>query len=147
MPHAGDNRLKNTIRKHDKLKSSQSIETLYRANQFVLSYPLKCYYSLSELKKDENAVLVAFTVPKRMFKYAVVRNRLKRRMREAYRLNYKKILESLFTQNQKQLQLLFIFIGKEITDYGSIEKSMQVQLSKINEKITTNHYTTLPYKS
>jgi hypothetical protein len=55
-------------------------------------------------------------------------------MREAYRLNYKNILQPFINQNDKQLQLLFIYIGKEISDYKSIEKNMQIILHKLNEK-------------
>ena len=135
MLHAVDNRLKNTFRKQDKLKSSLSIEKLYRANKFVLSYPLKCYYLFSEPAENQSNLRVAFTVPKKTFKKAVERNKLKRRMREAYRLNYRRIFEQFIIQNDKQLQLFMIYIGKEIADYGNIEKSMQTLLQKISEKI------------
>jgi len=132
MLHAVDKKLINTFRKQDKLKSSLTIETLYRANRFVISYPLKCYFLFSELTENQSSVRVAFTVPKKTFKKAVQRNVLKRRMREAYRLNYKKILELFINQNAQQLQLLIIYIGKEILDYGTIEKNIQIVLHKLN---------------
>ena len=125
MPHVADKHLKNTFRKHDKLKSSLEIETLYRENQSVVVYPLKCYYSFSEILEDKHIVRAAFTASKRTFKKAVERNSLKRRMREAYRLNYKKVFEAFMNQKEKQLKLFFIYIGKETLDYGCIEKSMQ----------------------
>jgi len=131
MLHAVDNKLKNSFRKQDKLKSSLTIEKLYHANSFVVSYPLKCYYSFTELTENQSSVRVAFTVPKKTFKNAVQRNLLKRRMREAYRLNFRKILESFTNQNVQQLQLLVIYIGKEILDYGTIEKNMQAVLEKL----------------
>jgi len=134
MLHAVDNKLKNTFRKQDKLKSSLSIETLYRANQFMVLYPLKCYFLFSELKESQSAIRVAFTVPKKTFKNAVQRSVLKRRMREAYRLNFRKILETIINQNVQQLQLLIIYIGKEMVDYGTIEKNMQTLLQKICNK-------------
>jgi len=127
--------MKTTFGKQDKLKSALTIETLYHANQFVVSFPLKCFYLFSEQTDEQKAVRVAFTVPKRTFKKAVERNQLKRRMREAYRLNYKKKLELCINQNDKQLQLLVIYIGKEKLDYGTIEKNMCDVLQKINEKM------------
>jgi len=135
MLHAVDKKLKNTFGKQDKLKSSLAIETLFRVNQFVISYPLKCFFLISELTENKTSVRVAFTVPKKTFKKAVERNLLKRRMREAYRLNYKNILELFFNQNNKQLQLLLIYLGKEMLDYETLEKNIQKILQKLNEKI------------
>ena len=128
MPHVADKHLKNTFRKHDKLKSSLEIEALYRENQSVVIYPLKCYYSFSEITDDKYLVRAAFTVPKRALKKAVERNSLKRRMREAYRLNYKKVFEAFMNQKEQQLKLFFIYVGKEILDYKCIEKSVQAIL-------------------
>jgi len=128
MPHAADKKLKNTFRKCDRLKSSLEIEVLYRENQFVVSYPLKCYYQFSETTENSChicGIRAAFAVPKKIFKHAVDRNTIKRRMREAFRLNYKKIFEEFITQNDKQLKLFFIYVGKEMLDYRSIENSMQ----------------------
>jgi ribonuclease P protein component len=135
MPHAADNQPNNSFPKRDKLKSSLTIEKLYSTHQFLISYPLKCYFLLSPLTEDKSSVRVAFTAPKKTFKKAVERNTLKRRMREAYRLNYKIILEQFINQKDKSLQLLFIYIGKEVSDYQSIEKNMQTILQKLNEKI------------
>jgi ribonuclease P protein component len=128
MPHAADKALKDTLQKKDRLKSSLEIEAIYRENKFVVSYPLKCYYSFSKIEENKRTIRVAFAVPKKVFKLAVDRNLLKRRMREAYRLNYKKNFLSFLEQNEKQLGIFFIYIGKEILDFKSIEKSMSFVL-------------------
>jgi len=135
MPHVADKKLKNTFRKYDKLKSSLEIEALYRENQSVTVYPLKCYYSFSEITEDKHIVRAAFTVSKRTFKKAVERNALKRKMREAYRLNYKSVFEVFMNQKEKQLKLFFIYIGKETLDYRCIDKSMQAILKVINVEL------------
>jgi hypothetical protein len=54
-------------------------------------------------------------------------------MREAYRLNYKKIFELFVNQNSKQLKLFIIYVGKEMVDYGIIEKSMVIVLEKVGQ--------------
>jgi len=131
MPRDADKEQKNTLKKKDKLKSSLIIEALYKENRFVVSYPLKCFYSFTEAKQDKPAVSVAFTVPKKTFKLAVDRNALKRRVREAYRLNYKKVFESFIEQNEKQLHLFFIYIGKEEASYSCIEEAMQKMLKRL----------------
>jgi ribonuclease P protein component len=131
MPLAADKILKNSLKKNDRLKSSIEIDALYRENKFVISYPLKCYYSFSEKTAHKNVVRVAFSVPKRIFKHAVERNKIKRRIREAYRLNYKKIFETFITQDDKQLKLFIIYIGKEVLDYTNIDTNLQSVLQKI----------------
>jgi ribonuclease P protein component len=135
MPPAEDNISRNTFCKHDRLKSSLAIEELYREGRSIISYPLKCYYSMSEIIGKECIIRVAFTVPKKTFKKAVDRNTLKRRMREAYRLNFRTIFETFIKQNNKQLQLFFIYIGKESLNYESIEKGLKEGLNNLKFKI------------
>jgi len=132
MPPAADKKTKNTLRKINKLKSAIAIETIYSENQFIVSYPLKCFYSFLNNSDNISTVKVAFTVPKRIFKNAVDRNKLKRRMRESYRLNYKTILD-FPNKNEKQLLLFFIYIGKEKLPYTTIEKSMRIVLQKLRK--------------
>jgi ribonuclease P protein component len=139
MPHVADKKMKNTFRKHDRLKSSLEIEALYRENKFVIAYPVKCYYSFSEIAENRHVVRAAFAVPKKIFKRAVERNTLKRRIREAYRLNYREMLEVFIDKKDKQLKLFFIYIGKEMMDFGVIEKSMLIilkstQMTQIKKK-------------
>jgi ribonuclease P protein component len=138
MQPAADNTSKNSFKKRDRLKSSLEIDALYRENKFTVSYPLKCYYSFSECNESKSAIRAAFSVPKKTFKHAVDRNTIKRRMREAYRLNYKKIFETFLNQNNKQLKLFFIYIGKETLDYSCIEKNMQTILQKVEGLYITN---------
>ncbi|MDR2971297.1 MAG: ribonuclease P protein component [Bacteroidales bacterium] len=134
MLPVADNRSKFTLRKHDKLKSSLEIEALYRDNQYIVSYPLKCHYSFTVINADHSILSVAFVVPKKTYKLATERNRIKRRMREAYRLHYKTIFEQFLLQNEKQLKLFFIYVGKEISDYSIIEKNMNFVLEKLITK-------------
>jgi len=131
MLPAADNILKNTFRKRNKLKSSIEIDALYRENHFIVSHPLKCCYSFSEIQEISPNLRVAFAVPKKTFKHATARNTLKRRMRETFRLNFKKQLLPFLYQNEKQLKLFFIYVGKEIFDYENIEKSMILILKKL----------------
>ncbi|MCL2168300.1 MAG: ribonuclease P protein component [Lentimicrobiaceae bacterium] len=128
MPPAADNKLKRSFQKRDRLKSSVEIEDLYRENQFIVSYPLKCYYSFSDRKEKSSILQVAFAVPKKKFKHAIDRNTLKRRMRESYRLNYQTMFESIINQNEKQLKFFIIYIGNEILNYACIDKALKEAL-------------------
>jgi len=68
-------------------------------------------------------VQVAFTVPKKKFKRAVDRNLLKRRMREAYRLN-KSLIEEKNQSKLKELSIIFIYSSQEILSTEKIESAM-----------------------
>lgn len=74
---------------------------------------------------------VSFSVSKKSFKRAVIRNLLKRRLREAYRLNKPAFYASI--PEGQQIAIMFIYTCKEVKDYQSIEKGMQKALKKLGE--------------
>ncbi|SRX72569.1 Ribonuclease P protein component [Aequorivita antarctica] len=78
--------------------------------------------------------LAAFAVPKRNFKSAVDRNRVKRQLREAYRLN-KHILEEI---HGKKFVMLFLFLGKVKPQYAEVEKAMVKLLKKLHDEMSQN---------
>jgi len=77
---------------------------------------------------------MAVSVPKRLFKKAVDRNLLKRRIREAYRLN-KTDLCDLVLRKDLKLILLIQYQHREITDYHVIEEALLLGLRKLAEKL------------
>ena len=77
---------------------------------------------------------MAVSVPKRLFKNAVDRNLLKRRIREAYRLN-KRDLYSLLQQKERNLKLVIQYQHKEIKEFKTIEDALIIGLSKLADKL------------
>ena len=122
-----------TLHKEERLCSQKTIGDLFTSGESFLAYPLKVVFLKTELSKPF-PVQAAFTVSKRNFKHAVKRNILKRRMREAYRLNktgfYKEI-----AAKELQLAIMFVYIGKDIAEYTTIEKAMISALKKILGKL------------
>lgn len=122
-----------TLQKDERLCSQKIIEELFTSGESFLSYPLKVVFLKTELPTTLPAQ-AAFTVSKRNFKRAVKRNLLKRRMREAYRLNKPGFYHEITAKNA-QIATMFVYVGKDIIEYSAIEKAMISALKKVVAKI------------
>ena len=112
----------NSFPKSEKLYGKYAVEQLYKeGNRFVV-WPLRITYV--EAPDGENRVLV--WAPKSLFKHAVNRNRLRRQMREAYRLN-----KHILAPSMKRYHLSFNYLDKNMHAYASIEKATRKALTKI----------------
>jgi ribonuclease P protein component len=91
-------------------------------------YPIRAVIVRAE-PTDTEKFKAGFSVSKRLYKKAVDRNRVKRIMREAFRLHMA-ILEDFPFEN-KQLHIMFMYIGKEIHPYAQIAQAMKRLLKKM----------------
>ncbi|MDB4215841.1 ribonuclease P protein component [bacterium] len=112
-----------TFQKHQKLKSRKDIKALFEEGQIVTKYPVKLLW-LTLGNQDTRA---GFAVAKRNFKSAVTRNKIKRLMREAYRLQKQEIQG----QDKKTFTLLFLYIGKDVASFKTIDKAVLGALKKL----------------
>lgn len=111
-----------TFRKSERLCSRKVIENLVSKGKNIYVHPLRLMWLT--IPKNENAqTQVAFSVPKRIFKDANERNRIKRHLREAYRKN-KSYLIAFLSKYELNLVLLFVYTGKEIAPYAETEKTI-----------------------
>ena len=124
--------MKYTFQKTERLSSKKNINQLFEKGSektdSVFLYPFRVVY-LSELNKESENVAILISVSKRSFKKAVDRTKIKRRIKEAYRLN-----KLIFYQNPLQQlppHIAFIYVGKEIIPYSNIESKMKLVLLKI----------------
>lgn len=130
----------NTLRKAERLDRKKVIEKMFAGGARSFSvFPLRVVYlPVDEL---EATVSILVSVSKRHFKRAVKRNRVKRQIREAYRLNKHALLDAL-DKRRKRLAVAFIYLSDEQVDSSVIEERMKTALARIVEKITAVHNVT-----
>ena len=116
--------------KKERLCSRLQLEQLLTLKQSVFSYPLKCYFQFLPSSSENEVCRMAVSVPKKLEKTAVGRNRIKRWVREAYRLN-KHLLCRKISGSGEVVNMLFVCVGKEKLTYAVIEKSVMEILSKL----------------
>lgn len=106
---------------------------MFSSGKSIKQYPLILYHGLEKLPEDVPCQ-VGFTVPKRIFRRAVDRNRIKRLMREAYRLNKKRHYEDLLAAEQ-QAALMIVYIGKEKPEFELVEDRIKTLLKRFSLEI------------
>ena len=124
-----------SFRKNERITSKVLLQNIIGKGTTLFLYPLKCYALFFSVNDGKSVNQMAIAVPKRIFKKAVDRNRVKRIVREAYRLNNKQILLPLNTDKTRKIALLFVFVGKEMPDYRLIEKVMVDLLKKVSQLV------------
>lgn len=135
-----------TLRKSAKLRHRSLIERVFSEGESLYAYPLRIsarFLSEEELKanfKDHvpdriGPVQIMLTVPKKKRKHAVDRVLIRRRVREAFRLNCRELRETVSSSDSvRTLSLALIYISDKNEDYKKIEKSVRRLLRKLNEK-------------
>ena len=118
--------------KKERLSSRKSISFLFQSGKAVYAPPLKLLF-IKATGITQPAV-ATISVPKRLFKRAVDRNLLKRRIREAYRLN-KSGFYSRLKESNRQVHIVIQYQQKEIVDYQTIEKGLKKGLERILMKL------------
>lgn len=121
--------------KKEKLKSKIIIDRLFAEGNSLKKYPLRLIFL--QLDNPAEAVNKAgVSVPKRIFKRAVDRIKIKRLMREAYRKN-----KYLVTSNlENSYALMFIYTGREINDYSRIYRATQDLLKNLVEQENSRNH-------
>lgn len=115
--------------KEYKLCSKKLIDEVFESGATVKSYPLIAKYKTAELKSDTSFQMV-ISAPKRTFKNAFQRNRIKRLCKEAIRMN-KKVLEEYLTNKKLKLGICLIYSAKEELNIELLNRKTQKLFTKI----------------
>lgn len=132
--------------KGEKLRHRTLVEGLFEKGKTVYEYPLRLTYRIVPAREIAEAfrdgapprlgrLQMLVTVPKKKLRHAVDRVLMRRRIREAYRLNRIPLLHSVLAAPDVCVELAFIYLHKGETDYASVEKKMKRLLVRIENEV------------
>lgn len=121
------------FKKSEKLKSKKLIEKLFLEGRAVTTFPLRLVYLQTSFKDGVN-IKTGVSVSKRNFKKAVDRNRIKRLLREVYRLNKDLYFNNITTQ----YAFMILYIGSEELEFITLEAKMKLLFEKFNKIVSIN---------
>jgi ribonuclease P protein component len=114
--------------KSHRLHLKKEIDQLFLSGKQMRQFPVNVIYRFGQTQKVP--VQMAVSVPKKIIKSAVHRNRIKRQIREVYRLNSVS-MRNYFESKQTALQLMFIYTGKVSPDYAVLETKIILILQRL----------------
>ena len=120
----------NSLTKPERLHSYGAIRRLFKEGRSGFVYPFRYLYYVEDAASPEAAIL--FSTPKKFHKRANKRNVLRRRMREAYRLNNEELHTSL---GNRRLEFAIVYSSKTVHDYKTIENGVKRVLQQILESL------------
>ena len=125
--------MRQTYGRRERLKSRKLIEALFRSGAWLAEDPVKLVYLFTPLNA-EGPAQAGVSVSKKVLKRAVDRNRVKRQMREAYRMNKTGLYEHLIKE-ESQCAMMFIYKGAADVDSSLIEK----KICKLLQRLLKEH--------
>lgn len=123
-----------SLTRAERMRGDKVISALFTEGRTGFVFPFKYYYLETEGATYDAPVAMLVSVPKRIFKRAVKRNLLKRRMREAYRIE-KKSLADVCREKGKKLHIAFVYTSKEEIGFGRVHVSMRRVLAAVEKDI------------
>lgn len=116
--------------KTERLKSRRQIDTLFAAGRSFAVFPIRVTYQFFPAE-EKSRLQIGVTVSKRNFKKAVHRNRIKRLLREAYRVQ-KEALQNELEEAGKSGAVFFLYTGKTLPLYNEVIAAMAKCLEKLS---------------
>ena len=128
-----------TLSQAERIAGKKQVDALFGGHNHSLSaFPVRLVYVEQALCDGEAQVKILVSVPKRYFKRAVKRNRVKRLLREAYRHNKHILLERLSSVSDRQMLLAFIWIDNRLCDSATVNQRVAGLLERLAERVNPN---------
>jgi len=129
-----------TYQKKDKLKSRKQTQFLFSKGTAITMHPIRLLYTIEKVEAGifPNGLLQAGVgAPSRQFRKAVQRNRVKRLLREGYRLEKPNFTNGLSLTNTR-LNLFFLYVDVNVQTQQQIQTSIKLILQKLADKLKSN---------
>lgn len=127
-----------TLKKEERISSRKLTDKLFgkSGSKAMSAFPLRMVYTMCDKQdNDEPQAKMLVSVPKRYFKRAVKRNRVKRQVREAYRKNKHLLATPMQDNPDKYVALAFIWIDDKLHNTQEVEQKVQNLLNRLGEKL------------
>lgn len=122
-----------TLSKEERICSKKLINELFTGNgRSMTAFPLRVVFMKRTIIDDQPRAAMLVSVPKRYFKHAVDRNRVKRQVREAFRRNKSMITQNL-TDDHESVAMAFVWLTNEKYPSSEVENRMVRLLTRISE--------------
>jgi ribonuclease P protein component len=121
---------KYTFTKEERLCSQKQIELLFNNSSSFILYPFRFVWTSQTLADAPYPAEIAISVPKKRFKRAVDRNKIKRHIREAYRKNKGELFYPFLSQQHIKLSFILIYVSNELFTAVDMEKKLILCLNK-----------------
>lgn len=122
-----------TLSKEERICSKKLINELFTGNgRSMTAFPLRVVFMKRTIVDDQPRAAMLVSVPKRYFKHAVDRNRVKRQVREAFRRN-KSIITQNLTYDHEAVAMAFVWLTDEKFPSSEVENRMVRLLTRISE--------------
>ncbi|MEP7251157.1 MAG: ribonuclease P protein component [Ginsengibacter sp.] len=123
-----------TFKKAEKLKSRKLIASIFKEGKSFSHFPFRVVYLFPE--KNTSYLQVGFSVSIKNFKKATDRNKIKRLMREAYRLQKLPLTKEL-TEKEIFMTLFVLYTGNEIPSYENVFEKMETLLLRLQKMVSS----------
>ena len=129
--------MKKTFTKEERLCSKRKIDSLFHSGSSFIVYPFRAVYLVGPDQENPTPAQVIISVSKRRFKHTHERNRIKRLMREAYRLQKQEFLYQDLNKLSMHLNLAIQYVGKEELSYEFLFNKMNKTLKQVVHAISS----------
>lgn len=126
-----------TFKKEERVCSRTLIDRLFNGgkSRSMAAFPLRVVYMLQERETDAPQAQILISVPKKCFKRAVKRNRVKRQIREAYRCQKYTLLDTLNATPQQSVVMAFIWLDDKLYPSEEVSRRVGNLLKRISEAL------------